>query len=440
MSVRSNRMTVHLFVAIVASLSVALLAGLALSSTAGASMKGSYYKAMLKEKKSKKRASKATRAAMKGTDGFYGFKLKPRYIPGKNGTLIWARNEGGPKNAVGASKTHNILYSSKTFPGDRKTVVSGTVMVPKGKAPKRGWPVISWAHGTVGLADQCAPSRRLGSSDYYGSESGQLISGWLKAGYAVVATDYEGLGTPGVHPYLVGNSEGRSVLDMVLAARQLDGRISKRVALAGHSQGGQAILFAANLATTSWGRGASYLGTVSYAPVSNLDAQAPIIGQFDGQEGQYGISALALSILRGAVAGDPSIDPAEVLTEDALAQYPKTETLCLGELSTDLEAQQLQPGELLKEGWPATTSGQKFTAQLIAMNPDVKVGARVLIPQGSSDGTVLPLFTQGLITQLEATNPEPGRITYEVIPGATHSSVLLDSRATVTPFIRSLFK
>ncbi len=411
------------------------LAALAVGPTpsAGAAMKGSYYKAMVKAKKSKKAATRATRAAMKGTRGFYGFRLKKRFIPARAGTLIWSRRETGKKNRPEASRTENVLYSSKTFPGNRKTVVSGTVMIPKGKPPAGGWPVISWAHGTVGLADQCAPSRLLGDTAYYGSDGGQLIGGWLSQGYAVVATDYEGLGTPGIHPYLVGNSEGRGVLDIVKAARQLNGKISKRVVLTGHSQGGQAILFAANLATTRWGKGANYLGTVSYAPASNLDVQAPLLSVLT----DYGLSSLALAILRGTVAANSAIKPRDLLTDEAWALYPKTETLCLDKLTAEAERVDLLPGELLRPNWDRTLNGERFDAELVKMNPAVKVGAPVLIPQGGADTTVQPQFTDLLVSQLDPINP--GLISYEIFPGATHSSILLDSRTEVDQFIGDLF-
>ena len=68
---------------------------------------------------------------------------------------------------------------------------------------------------------------------------------WLKAGYVVAQTDYQGLGTPGTHLYLIGHPEGAAVDNIVLAARQLNPSIGKRFAIAGHSQGGQAALFAA---------------------------------------------------------------------------------------------------------------------------------------------------------------------------------------------------
>ena len=57
-----------------------------------------------------------------------------------------------------ARYTKLVLYSSRT-PQGKQTAVSGSVSVPEGKAPKRGWPVITWAHGTTGVADVCAPSR-----------------------------------------------------------------------------------------------------------------------------------------------------------------------------------------------------------------------------------------------------------------------------------------
>jgi hypothetical protein len=122
--------------------------------------------------------------------------------------------------------------------------VSGVVSLPKGKPPKNGWPVITYDHGTTGIADQCAPSRDSLSNPahVYNSYAYPLLNRWLKAGYAVVRTDYQGLGTAGAHQYLVGVAEGRSTLDIVRAARKLDKRVGNRFAIAGHSQGGHAAL------------------------------------------------------------------------------------------------------------------------------------------------------------------------------------------------------
>ena len=138
-----------------------------------------------------------------------------------HGDLIWARKVGNPLPQAG--RTWTLLYRSTSIRG-KAIGVSGFVMLPRGKAPKGGWPVVSWAHGTSGIADSCAPSREpKGPYTFYAAPQ---FGAWLKAGYAIANTDYEGLGTPGVHPYIVGRSAGRGVVDIVRASRQLDGRLA----------------------------------------------------------------------------------------------------------------------------------------------------------------------------------------------------------------------
>lgn len=100
-------------------------------------------------------------------------------------------------------------------------MVSGSVSVPDGQAPEGGWPVISWAHGTTGVADACAPSTGSvpGSDGEYLRYINETIDRYVRAGSAVVQTDYVGMGTPGVHPYINGDSEANAVPDIVTAAR-----------------------------------------------------------------------------------------------------------------------------------------------------------------------------------------------------------------------------
>jgi hypothetical protein len=89
--------------------------------------------------------------------------------------------------------------------------VSGIVIVPPGPPPAGGWPIVAWAHPTTGVVPHCAPSLALFVF--------QQIAGsrkLLENGYAIAATDYPGLGTPGPHPYLVGESEARAVIDSVV--------------------------------------------------------------------------------------------------------------------------------------------------------------------------------------------------------------------------------
>src|SRR5436305_1920461 len=158
-------------------------------------------------------ASPASAARVRKGPAGTAFYTPPSPLPGKtHGDLIWARKLTGQPALAPAASNQLVLYRSTGVNG-KPVAVSGTVSLPKGKAPKGGWPVITWAHGTTGIADACAPSL-IGT--VYDSP---LLNKWLKAGYAVVRTDYEGLGTPAEpHPYLIGASEGRSVLDIVRAA------------------------------------------------------------------------------------------------------------------------------------------------------------------------------------------------------------------------------
>jgi len=167
--------------------------------------------------------------AAKGPAGNAFYNPSSKQIKaGKPGSIIWSRQikytADGRVALRSASKTMLVLYRSLSNKG-KPIAVSGTVDVPKGKAPKGGWKMVSFAHGTTGAADACAPSRTAagGPADGYIAYASASYDGWLKGGYAILRTDYEGLGTAGPHPYLIGASEGRGVVDIALAARNLLG-------------------------------------------------------------------------------------------------------------------------------------------------------------------------------------------------------------------------
>lgn len=150
-----------------------------------------------------------------------------------------------------------VLYRSTGLEG-KPIAISGAVIAPAGDPPPGGRPVVAWAHPTTGVVSRCAPSL---ARVFFGSIQG--LSDMLARGYVVAATDYPGMGTPEVHPYLVGTSEARAVLDSVRAARAIsEAGASDRFAVWGHSQGGQAALFTG-------------LGAASYAPELNSLASRP---------------------------------------------------------------------------------------------------------------------------------------------------------------------
>jgi len=164
---------------------------------------------------------------------------------------------------VNGATAWRIMYVSESLEGE-PIVVTGTALVPPGEAPTGGRPVLTIAHGTSGIADECAPSKHPAATEL------SLMGPFVDAGYLVVLSDYEGLGTPGRHPYLVGESEGWGVIDGALAARELpDADTGDQLSIFGYSQGGHGALFAGQLAA-DWAPDYELVGTVAGAPATEL--------------------------------------------------------------------------------------------------------------------------------------------------------------------------
>ncbi len=143
-----------------------------------------------------------------------------------------------------AGKRVRILYTSQDVRWNAGIVpVSGLLWLPKGPPPTGGWPLVAWAHGTLGIADSCAPSWTHPTA-----RDAHYINQWLQQGFAVVATDYQGLGGPGPHPYMNWQAEGRSVLDSVRAVLSSPLPVANSVVISGQSQGSGASLGASLLA------------------------------------------------------------------------------------------------------------------------------------------------------------------------------------------------
>src|SRR4051794_36855658 len=263
-------------------------------------------------------AAKKVRTGPAGT----AFYTPPSKLPGsKHGDAVWARKLKGSAALKSARSNRLILYRSQRADG-KVTAVSGIVSVPKGKAPKKGWPVITYAHGTTGIADRCAPSRDGGNE--LSTYAYPLLNRWLKAGYAVLRTDYTGLGTPGTHLYLNGLEEGRSTLDIVRAAKRLDKRLNvKDVVISGHSQGGHAALWAASLAP-SYTPDVKVRGTVAFAPASHLADQSNLLRIVTTPQG--GLGAIVGLIARSIDEANPQLALSTAFGPEAAAAYPATLT------------------------------------------------------------------------------------------------------------------
>lgn len=172
------------------------------------------------------------------------------------GTLIRSEAFAGYSLPPGAHAVR-ILYVSRALNGT-PVAASGVVLIPAGRRPHRGWPVIVWAHGTSGVARMCAPS--LMKDVEYGSEG---LMPMVAAGFAVVATDYAGLGTPGAHQYDNKIAQANDVVYSVPAARAAVPALGRRWVAIGHSQGGVAVWGVAELEARQKDPG--YRGAISVA-------------------------------------------------------------------------------------------------------------------------------------------------------------------------------
>ncbi len=258
------------------------------------------------------------------------FYLPPQPLAkAKPGVII----RSTPIDAPAGARAWKILYHSRAVDG-RDIAVSGVVIAPTGPAPRGGRVVVSWAHGTTGLADVCAPSKqpdiasgippaqRSTPLTIYPGTLVPMVKTFLDAGYVIAATDYEGLGTPGLHPYEVGESEGRSVLDAARAAHGLKATAAGNDALVlGHSEGGGAALFAGELAAT-YAPDLRVLGVAAEAPVTDVEHNLAIL-----ESARTGNGIIAMEI-QGFHAAYPRFDPAAVLTPAALAQASIIDQKC----------------------------------------------------------------------------------------------------------------
>jgi acetyl esterase/lipase len=220
-----------------------------------------------------------------------------------------------PSAAADASR---IVYLGVGYDG-RPRRVGGSVFLPACAPPERGWPVVSYAHGTTGLSERCAPSR-TGLSRLERAH----VDRWLAAGHVVAATDYEGLDALGPHPYFNGEAVADDVIDVVRAARRLDDRVGDSWRVVGFSQGGHAALFAGLLATR-YAPELDFLGTIAMAPPVGL----PTLIDLVTEDGRRPVSVFVPFLLAGLRTSHPDFDARPFLTAEGarLVDIATTATL-----------------------------------------------------------------------------------------------------------------
>lgn len=310
-------------------------------------------------------------------------------IPKQAGKLLRSEKLPASIGLANAGKQERILYSSTdAFSGTRPIVVSGAVFIPEGKAPAGGWPIVAWAHGTVGLADICAPSwaGRSWRDVLY-------LNRWLSEGFAVVATDYQGLGVPGPHPLINIPAISWGVLDSVRAAVSHYPELANNVVIVGQSQGGAAAFGAAAYAPThapdvglkgAVGTGVIYRRHSDQPPLPSVSLPA---------DPNLVDSAIAYSIYGFLIAQqhEPSLQPSDLFTEKGAALVEQARSTCLTGLMNDVVTAGLTRAntflEKPSERYQAFQAGADERANRYSIYPTLKLEVPIFIGTGASDVT-----------------------------------------------------
>ncbi|MBA0449534.1 lipase family protein [Stenotrophomonas maltophilia] len=211
---------------------------------------------------------------------------------------------------------------------------SGLLYLPAGTAPAGGWPVVSWAHGTQGVANHCAPSI---SGPTHPERDGRFLDHFLAQGYAVVAADYQGLGSPGDHAYLHVRSAARNSIDMVKASHHFlgTGRLSPRWVSVGYSQGAAAALSAGHQARAYSGPGLQYKGSFTAGTPTAVEITALVMRPDNRTANPGALNAYHAYLLDGLLQVAPQID--RVLSPQGRARIAQARQHCLTELAAQLE-------------------------------------------------------------------------------------------------------
>jgi pimeloyl-ACP methyl ester carboxylesterase len=303
----------------------------------------------------------------------------PRPLPpGKPGELI--RSEPFDQyNLPYELSAVRILYHSRTAGGE-DVAVSAVVLVPDGKAPANGWPVIAWAHEFRGAARQCAPSlmKNLGA--------GPILAMYANLGYAVVATDYSGLGADSGKAVLDMESNALDIIYSVAAARAAVTQMGGKWIAVGPFQGG----VAAAAVAESEVRDPNYLGSVATSGVADAQQAYEHIAQSASS------NRLLLVLASSVKARYPAFQVSDMLQDKALAAYQRVMQTCGGETEPEFTSEMLKPGwennQFVKEFFARNTPGERRAhSPLLVISGE----ADPAVPVEMSEKTVARMCKQG---------------------------------------------
>lgn len=331
------------------------------------------------------------------------------------------------------SRAWKLTYTTTDSHGD-PALSTGTVFIPHGQPPRGGWPVISWAHGLSGLGDDCAPSKVgpvLKHRDW------SYLRTWMKQGYAIVASDYVGLGTPGLMPYLDGKASAHSVVDMVTAGRSFTSGLRPRMHLArkwmtiGQSQGGGASVYTARYASEYGGPRLDFRGAVGTGTPAYIEDYVMLLGpELPPVTITPDLAAYLTYIIASLRDVHPELGINGILTDKGRKYVAMSETMCDEEFAKAMDG---------------VAVGEFFTAPMASL-PDIYPTLKDYMGM-PEDGFDTPFFMGHGIADIDVpyaqteryadvltANGEP--VTFKSYP-TDHSGTMKQSLADTIPFVRA---
>lgn len=355
-------------------------------------------------------------AAEAFTGSVEAFYEVPDTLPaGPHGTLI--RYQPMDDYDIPGATTYRILYRSESVQGD-PIAVSGMASVPTADAPADGRPMITISHGTTGIADACAPSKNPVSTEM------SLVGAKLGDRFLLAHTDDEGLGTPGRHPYLVGESEGRSALDAIVAAGQLpDADPGTKLGIAGYSQGGHGALWTSQVAR-DWTPDLEVVGTFSGAPASEIGVIIAAASQVKG---------FGMMVIAGLHEAYPDTDLSQVLTPKGIEVLDSVDEGCAGQTFAAVggyDASEIfVPDGGTSGRWAELANAQNAGSEKTNDAP-------TLIIHSNADGTVPTFFIDQVTARMCANDQVVDR---RDIDGGGHTEAAIPAYETAIPWLEARF-
>jgi pimeloyl-ACP methyl ester carboxylesterase len=360
------------------------------------------------------------------SDAFYDW---PEPVPETPGKLLRSEALAPQESLSEAAQNVRILYSSTDGIANHGPItVSGALFLPKGNPPVGGWPLMAWAHGTVGSADVCAPSRNERSP-----RDTSYLNYWLSQGYAIVATDYQGLGTPGLHPFGLSRPLAYGVLDSIRAVAHANFQLSEKVVVFGQSQGGRAA-FATSVYAKKYAPDIQIVGVV--ATGTPYASKRPLGDKSERESSRRSVvPTFAYDLLRLSTATllNPSFIPTDYISERATAALVASQQECLHAIERIVVTDQLTFENSFKRS-PTAALNQVYRASAY---PSLKTDIPIFMGTGGKDRDVFVPDQKALVKDACAAGD---RIEWHFYPDLDHSATVNGSLGDSTGFVRRAFQ